>query len=292
MLPYLYLFLSVFFSAFITVAFKFAAKLHINLFQAIVVNYLVCITTAIAVNGGLSIPYMVTNKPWFYWAIVMGLFFIVFFNIIGVTAKIAGVSVATVSNKLSLIIPFLLSVFFLNATYNGINIVGGIVAITAVFFTCFQPQSKTFKATKLTYILPAVLFLGSGLLDFLIKYATTQLMPPAEEYLFFIVGFATAFSVGASILIYQLITTKTIIAKKSVTTGIIIGVPNYFSFYFLVKFINSGLITGATAIPINNIAVVIGSAILAFLVVNEKLSTINLIGIGLAVLSIVLLAYN
>ncbi len=288
---WLYLLLSVFFSAFITVAFKYFSKYQINLFQAIIVNYVICICTAITVNKGFSLPEHITQKPWFIWAMVMGGFFISFFNIMGITANRVGVSVTTVSNKLSLVIPFALSIYILGATYNVFNILGCVVAIVAVILTNYTKATQRIKAANyLVYVLPIVLFIGSGLLDFIIKYCTTKLMQPSEEYLFFIIGFATAFIIGASILLVQVIRGKQRIQLKNVLAGLILGIPNYFSFYFLVKFINSGLMSTAASIPVNNIAIVIGSAVMAFFVVKERLTAINIIGLILAALAIVLLA--
>jgi drug/metabolite transporter (DMT)-like permease len=288
---WLYLLLSVFFSAFITVAFKYFSRYKVNLFQAIIINYLVCIGTAIVVNKGIYVPNDIVQRPWFIWAIVMGCFFISFFNIMGITANTVGVSVTTVSNKLSLVIPFALSIYILQASYNRYNMLGCIVAIIAVILTNYTKASQRVKMRNyLIYILPIVLFLGSGLLDFIIKYATTQLMQKTEEYLFFIIGFTTAFIIGASVLLVQVIRGKQQIQRKNILAGIVLGVPNYFSFYFLVKFINSGLMSTAASIPVNNIAVVIGSAIMAFFVVKERLSIINTFGLVLAVLAIVLLA--
>jgi drug/metabolite transporter (DMT)-like permease len=219
----------------------------------------------------------------------MGLFFITFFNVIGYTAKTVGVNIATVSNKLSLVIPFILSVLILKAPFNIWNILGCIAAIGAVILTCFKKNTIATNQ-KNNYFLPFILFLGSGALDFLIKYTTTKFVDPKLNYLFFIVGFATAFCVGFLYLIYQLINSKTTLALKNVWMGIAIGIPNYFSFYYLVKFINSGAMPEATAIPINNISIVIGSALLAWWLIKEKLSLINILGIALAVAAIGLLS--
>ena len=284
----LYLILSVLASSLITVGFKYFSKFKVSLLQVIVVNYFVCIVSAIVVNRGIAIPAGLTYKPWFIWAIVMGLFFIVFFNVIGYTSKTVGVSIATVSNKLSLVIPFVLSIVILKAGYNYWNIMGCILAIAAVGFTCYKPNTQKIT-NRSVYALPALLFIGSGLLDFLIKYCTTILLKKEEEYLFFIIGFAVAFTVGIIILCFQFACKKATFNIANVGIGILIGVPNYFSFYYLVKFINSGLMPEATAIPVNNICIVVASALLAFLLVKEKLSLINCLGILFAVVSILLM---
>ena len=56
------------------------------------------------------------QTPWFKWACVMGVMFVSIFNVIGMTAQKISVAVASVANKLSLIIPVVLSVYLYNET--------------------------------------------------------------------------------------------------------------------------------------------------------------------------------
>ena len=69
--------------------------------------------------------------------------FICLFNIIGITAQKNGVAVASVANKLSLIIPVVLSVYLYNEQLSILKIIAVGIALVAVFFTCYQPVKSS-----------------------------------------------------------------------------------------------------------------------------------------------------
>src|SRR5688572_6112156 len=106
----IYLIGSIIFTSWLTLAFKVVERLRINTFQAIVFNYIACVLTGSVVQGGFVNYGKVTTEPWFGWACLMGGVFIGLYNIIGYTAQKIGVAVASVANKLSLVIPFVFSV--------------------------------------------------------------------------------------------------------------------------------------------------------------------------------------
>jgi drug/metabolite transporter (DMT)-like permease len=75
----------------------------------------------------------------------MGLFFIGLFNLISVTVINDGVAVATVSNKLSLVIPVVLAVYLYGEKVAGFKLVGIIAALVAVVLTCYQSEKNRFR---------------------------------------------------------------------------------------------------------------------------------------------------
>ena len=77
---------------------------------------------------------------------------------------------------------------------------------------------------------------------------------------------------------------------KNVLGGICLGVPNYFSIYFLLKALQHPMLTSASVFTINNVAIVMLSTLLGILLFKEVLSLKNWLGIGLAIISIVLVA--
>ncbi|WP_338038962.1 EamA family transporter [Maribacter litopenaei] len=77
---------------------------------------------------------------------------------------------------------------------------------------------------------------------------------------------------------------------KNIIGGICLGVPNYFSIYFLMKALDSDTLNSASLFTINNVAVVMLSTLLGILLFKERISIKNWIGIGLAVVSIILVA--
>jgi uncharacterized membrane protein len=90
----------------------------------------------------------------------------------------------------------------------------------------------------------------------------------------------------------QMISGKMQFSYKALLAGIIIGIPNYFSIWFLGKVIAAYKDNSSAIIPINNMGIVLFSAVAAWVLFKEKLSFINWMGIGLAIAAIGLIAYG
>ncbi|MFM2327524.1 MAG: hypothetical protein RIR31_1726, partial [Bacteroidota bacterium] len=235
--------------------------------------------------------------PWFIWAIVMGLMFVSILNIVGFTTQKLGVAIASVANKLSMVIPFIFSIYLYNENSTGLKIAGIVVALVAVIFTCYPAKNndeQSEKTNQLLLLLPIVLFISSGLLDTLIVYVkNTFFNNPADNFnVFLIAAFSVAGCIGLMILVLRIATGKQQFSVKAMLAGIIIGIPNYFSIWFLGKVITVYKGNSSAIIPVNNMGIVLFSAVAAWVLFKEKLSLINWVGITLAIVAIALIAYG
>jgi uncharacterized membrane protein len=80
------------------------------------------------------------------------------------------------------------------------------------------------------------------------------------------------------------------VLRKNIVAGIVLGIPNYFSIYFVLLALEN--LGGIYVFPILNIGVVLLSAIISWLFYQEKMSKYNWLGIGLACLSIIIILWN
>jgi drug/metabolite transporter (DMT)-like permease len=293
----IYLFGSIVFSSYLTLCFKVLQRLGINAFQAIVFNYLACVGTGVIINGSFPINKQNLQAPWLMWALVMGAMFISIFNIIGLTTQRLGVSVASVANKLSLVIPFLFSIYLYNEVATKLKIAGIVVALAAVVFTCYplkKDERGGKKSNELLLLLPVILFFSSGLLDTLIVYVKNSFFNNAGDNFnnFLITAFSVAATVGFIILLTQFLFKGQKFSFKPVVAGIIIGIPNYFSIWCLGKVISGYQGNSSAIIPVNNMGIVLFSAVTAWVLFKEKLSAINWAGIVLAIGAIALIAFG
>jgi drug/metabolite transporter (DMT)-like permease len=289
----LFLALSILTSTLLIIILKSFAKFEVNTFQAIVVNYWVCTLTGSMIEGYYTPMHLeAISTPWFYSTLMLGVSFIVLFNLMGYTAQKLGLTVVSVSNKLSLIIPVSLAFFFMNEKVTALKILSIVMALAAVVLVTFQKNKENgSKPSKLLFILPIVLFLGSGFNDSLVNHIvqTTGLME-AEKPKFVIWIFQVAAILGTIILIIQLILKQQKFALKNIIAGVCLGVPNYFSMYYLVKALADSGLQSSVVFPINNVAIVIASAISGIVLFTEKLTKLQIAGILLACISIVILA--
>ncbi len=286
----IYFILVIVLNTLLSVLFKIFPKYNIDTFQAIVFNYITCVITGTWYLGDM--PYTTTqiHAAWLPYAIIMGIAFISVFNLIGYCTKTIGITATTISNKLSLIIPVIISIIAYNETSTTLRIIGILLAIPAVYFS----SKKTEKAEKQnSWKLIALLFLLSGLLDSFVKFVETTFLNNTEDQAYFtIYVFSTAAIIGMGILIQNLIRKKTKFAFKNIVAGCILGIPNYFSIYFFIKLLNSHIMNSSAIIPIANIGVVVCAAIAALFLFKERMNKVNTIGLLLGIAAILLIAFE
>lgn len=266
-------------------------------FQVIVFNYITSVVTGSIVNGRFPINNETVKQEWFPWAMVMGLIFISLFIIIGFTAQRIGVSVASVANKLSMVIPFLFSIYLYDERATILKVIGIILALFAVILTCWPSDSgKEGGGQKLSgillFLIPAILFFGSGMLDTMIKYVEQKFLNEENKNDYLISAFSSAALIGIVSLIILLVTKKQKFDPRAILGGICLGIPNYLSIWCLVRVLKIYGDNSSAIIPINNMGIVLFSAVVAWLVFKEHLSKLNWLGILLALGAIGLIAYG
>ena len=287
--------LTILLSVFLLIVFKLFQKYSVNTFVAIVINYITAVITGILFLNTNYNFNTVFNSNWLAMCIPLGFLFVSIFYLISQTAQRISISTASIANKMSVAMPVLFSIIFLNQQLSFFKIMGIVLALVAVYFSTKTPKAQKTNTNLLW--LPIAVFIGSGLIDISINATNAYYIKlPNDSALFSITTFLTAFCIGVIVIIYQLFISKqqtvtTIFKLKNIVGGVVLGIPNYFSIYFMFKALDANVVSSAQLFPIFNLSNVVLSAILAWLVFKEKLSTINIIGIALAVLSIVLISY-
>lgn len=279
------LLLSIFFSSSLYVIFKYFEKYNINTLQAIIVNYIVaCSCGFLFYQKDVPIS-SIHEQPWFIGAIILGFLFIFIFNLMALTSQKNGLSVASVSGKMAVVIPVVFAVIVYEEQLSFLNYLGILIALFAVYFTSVKEKSLTIDKKMLLY--PILLFLGSGIIDTFIKYMETHYVSNSEVPLFLSVVFGIAGIIG---FITLLIKGNMKIEVKTIVGGIILGIPNYFSMAYLIKALQNENLNSATIFTINNVAIVALTTLFAILFFKEKLSMKNWLGIILAIVSILFVA--
>ncbi|RYZ50487.1 MAG: EamA/RhaT family transporter [Sphingobacteriales bacterium] len=286
----LYLIATILLNILLFVFFKLFPKYKIDTLQAIVFNYITCVITGSLFIGSFPVNRNSLSEPWAPWALLMGVCFISLFNLIGYCTKKEGITATTIANKLSLVIPVLFSVFLYDEDLRAGKIVGILLAVPAVYLSTRRPE----EAGKAKHLwLPALLFAGSGLLDTLVKYVEqTFLEDPASQAVFTIHCFAVAATIGSLIVAGLLISGKRNWSWRNVLAGVLLGIPNYFSIYCLIRLLHSDFMQSSAAIPVNNIGIVLLSTVVAVLFFKEGMSRQKLAGIGLSLIAILLIALS
>lgn len=295
-----YLVLSALSSIAIIMAFKFFDRYKIDTFQAIVVNYWTCVVTGSIVLGQMPISEDVFSTDWMPMAWVIGTIFIAAFYFVGLSVIYFGLAVTSVVQRMSLVISVPFAILMFSEAATPLKILGLLAALCSVVFINIpnkkeiedpSPNSDSTIPSKKLIIYPILAFVVSGLVECLLQYAQRHLIggDPAQEAIFSIWLFGVAAFIGSFIVLGIRAVGKTKFELKNLIGGIGLGIPNYFSIYFLLRAFSYNDIS--IVLPINNLSVIGGAALIGFFLFRERLSLLNWIGVLLAVLAIVLIAF-
>lgn len=283
--------LSILASTLIFVIFKLFSRFKINTMHAIIVNYVVaCISGLIGYSETITLS-QIPEFSWFYYTLGLGAMFIIVFNLMALTTQRSGLSVVSVATKMSVVIPIVFGLVYYKESLGWFKLIGIILALVAVYLASIKTRDGL-TIRKKNLILPLLVFLGSGIIDTSIKYLEDTFVAANDVPLFSATIFATAASIGVLILITQAIRGTFKFEIKNVIGGIALGIPNYFSVYFLVQALRSDIFDSSGIFTVNNVAIVMLSTLVGILLFNEKLLMKNWIGIILAIVSIFLVALS
>lgn len=257
--------------------------------QAIIVNYFIaCLVGFFGFIENEDLTEIPT-KPWFFGTIILGILFIIVFNLAAATTQRSGLSVVSVATKMSVAIPVLFGILYFDEGTGFLKVLGIVLALIAVYLSSIKANTGI-AIKKKNLIYPILVFLGSGIIDTLIKFIESGYVNKTDVALFSSTIFSVAGLIGILILIYQKIRGTLKITGRNIIGGIVLGVPNFFSIYFLVLALRNNGFDSSTIFTINNVAIVLFSTLLGILLFKEKLTIKNWIGIGLAIISILLVA--
>ncbi len=285
------LLLSVLFSSITVSFFKLFELKNVKTFQAIVMNYISCGVIGSLFAKQTIFEVHVWEMPWYGFAVGLGFLFISIFFCIGLTAQKLGVSVSMVAAKLSVVIPVLIALVFHGEQLTMLRAGGIVLSLLAVYLMSRSGQASSNSSTNSSNFiwLPLVVFAGSGSIDALLNHLNRTYIPPSTADQIVTTVFLNAFVLGVIFLGYQLFTKKETLNSKSLVWGLLLGVPNYFSMYFLLKTLGDHQ-QASVVFPINNIGIVLMSSLLAFVLFKEQLNRLKIIGLVLATMAIVLMA--
>ncbi len=285
----IYLLLSILASSVIFLVFKLFDLFKINTFQAIVVNYAIACAAGII---GYAKPINLIELPnysWFGGTVFLGFLFILIFNLMAITTQRSGLSVVSVSTKMSVVIPIAFGLFYYNENAGLLKVSGIILALIAVYLVSVKDNTSKI-VSKNELLFPILVFLGSGIIDTTIKYLETSYVEQDDISLFSAVIFLTAFVIGVSILMFKVLRQNEKIKFKNLVGGLALGIPNYYSIYFLVKALRNPQLESSVVFTLNNVGILICAVLLGILFFSEKLSRKNWLGFFLALISIICIA--
>ncbi|MBA3648804.1 MAG: EamA family transporter [Chitinophagales bacterium] len=286
------LLLSIACSTFLVICFKYFDRFGIHHLQAIVFNYLTCVITGCIISKQFPAYAEWMHQPWFLSAAFLGCSYFFIFNLMAYVTRHMGITVTSVASKLSMVVPVIAAVILYNQKFNVIKILALLLAIISVCLTSYRKDDFHENKNPLKgFLLPLIIFTGSGINDSIVNYSFAKFLKPDEFDSFNISIFSFASLSGLLTLVLRSIFFNEPIAVRSIIGGVVLGIPNYLSLLFLLLALAIPGWESSRIFPLNNMGIVILSAGLAWILFREKLSKKNLAGIIIALFAIGLMIY-
>jgi len=227
-------------------------------------NYL--IAALISFGFILADKKAILSTESFIFGILLAILFVSTFFAFAKAVGVAGTALATVSSRLSVIVPLLLSIVIYHEEPTLSQFAGIILTVITIILFYFSLRTESSKKLRIAdYFYLLAVLMGIGLNDFCMK-VFQQWRPEIEKsYFIFIIFFAATIYTFSVILFKRININKVVLIR-----GGILGVPNMFSTYFILLALTQ--IPAIVVYPVTNIGIILLTALGAAIIWKEKLN--------------------
>ncbi|MDO4442054.1 MAG: EamA/RhaT family transporter [Moraxella sp.] len=286
----IFLILAICASVLVSVFLKLARRQHIDVAQAILINYTVAIILSITLlQPSLGMADILGQGVWIF--VALGVLLPSVFIIMAKAVAQVGIAKSDVAQRLALFLPILASFTIFGEGLTTAKGVGIVLAFASLVALTYKPNlnnhhtktgnSLTIKNTAL--ILGGV-WAGYGVIDILFK----QMSKLGNA---FATTLTVSFILALVLLLIYLVFNKTKWHMKSLSSGVILGALNFANILFYIKAHQAFKDDPTLVFAGMNIGVICVGAIVGLFVFKEKISKINGMGIILGVCAVWCLFY-
>lgn len=251
-------------------------------------NALVLLAGNYAVAGALAfLNFQFDPEAAFTWetfifgAALGGMFVFTFFAFTKAVTS-AGAALATVSSRLAVVIPVVLSIIIYREIPNAWQTAGIGFALVTIWFFYKSLRSHGGGAHSFAdYFFLFVLMAGIGVNDFAMK-VFQEWRPLLEKPFFLFMIFTSAFVYTSVIVLVKRIP----VDRPSLVRGMALGVPNVFSSFFLLLALER--VSAVIVYPVVNISIILLTAVAVALLWGERLNRYGIAALVAGMISIVL----
>lgn len=300
--------LAVFCSVAIGMIFKYTGSRDIDRTALLTVNYAAAVGVAVTIIwiGGRTAEGGLTLSPvLFGLGTGVGVLLISGFFLLSYATEVAGMSLSIGVMRVSAVIPFLGSWLVWGEVPSILQGIGMGLAAVAFFLIAQKHRSRVASSRSesrlegkeaaglganvdwFAFGLLTLTFCVGGSIDLSMKAFEEGFGPQNSRVLFLLLAFGAAFVIGALLVGVRGVRNGNWPSRAALSWGIGLGIVNYGSLEFLLRAIAE--LPGPFVFPANNIAIMVLAALIGVFVWDERVTTTNRVGMGLAVVALVLL---
>ena len=279
----IYVFISIFCSVLVSILLKVAKRYDVNMVQAIAINYIVAASACLFIfKPSLSFP---AESPIGTYAL-LGILLPSLFLILAISVTKSGIVRTDIAQRLSLLIPLLAAFLLFGEHISNQKLIAIVVGIVAVLLSI--PWKQNQSSASYSWVYPLLVFIGMGIIDVFFKQLATFSEIPFTTSLFWV--FLLAHFVSIILLAYNRWIKKEHLKVKNILFGIVLGTFNFGNILFYLKAHKALSTQPSIVFTSMNIGVIALGSLVGLWLFKEKLSRLNYMGIGLAVLAILLIS--
>lgn len=251
----IFLLLAIFSSTAVSVMLRLSNDTDHSVYGKFVCNYLACAVCALLF------------RPLFLWdAIVIslglmnGVLLVVGLFLMQLSMRLSGVALTSLYGRLGVCVPLLFSIVFFKEWPTWLQVLGMASSLLSILWLFYQ--------SKMSFQIGAVLLIfmvASGLGDTMSKIYQVFAPDVLSSQYFFI-----SFLVAMLLSLFLMILKKQTITKKEVLYGVMIGIPNYFSSFFLLLSLND--LPSIVVYPTYSTATIVTISLCGYVFFKEKVN--------------------
>ena len=208
-------------------------------------------------------------------------YFVAFFLLLR-TLELRGATITTALSRLAVLVPIALAVALWGERPGAVQWLGIAVSVGAVFLMNAPQRSPVSPGREVGWAIPLVFFLVAGG-AFASQETFNHVAQPADKPLFLVSGFAVA-GIGSLVL---LLARRIRPTARELSAGVILGVANAVQVFVLLRALDR--LPGFLVFAATGAGGVIGTAVMAAVVLRERPRGLRGLGVGVAAAALVLM---
>ena len=282
-----YLILAVICSASIALVLKFFRSQEGNRYGIIIGNYLTCILISLFMIGD---PFrIISSEPSAYiCGAIGGVLFVGGLVFMQSSIRANGATLTSAFGKLGVMVPLAMSFIFFSEKPAPVQVAGIASALVSLVVINYpsKEENKEPGPASYSFVLLMLTFMANGLADSMAK-VFERTGNRDDDTVYIMIVFATACIISAVLAYLEYKKTGKKILPKELLAGIAVGIPNYYSSFFLLGAVER--LPSFLVYPIFSTGTILMVMAVSTLAFKERPSRNQAIGIGLILLALVLL---
>jgi drug/metabolite transporter (DMT)-like permease len=276
----IYLIFSILSSVLVAVIIRLNEAKNLNRAAVMLFNYITAAAIGILLTNEL--PSLKTFSILLPLGSFTGFIYVATFLVYMYSVRQMGMAIPVTVTRLSVVVPVLGSVIIFSEAITSIQSLGILMALISIFLFSWNDKKVKANTDRKEFYLPILLFLMMGSGDFSLK--VFQGIYPADYLMSFII---LVFVISSILSLFLVLVKRVIISRQIIIAGFLLGIPNYFSAYFILKALQQ--LSGAITFTLNNIGIIMLSTFLGFIIWREPLKRKAIFAIAFAIISVILL---